>query len=79
MNLLNRLFRRAAPIQQPDELAEFIAANAAFVVQKGIYEYARARAGHYSKVLFGEEDFKQAVEDSRWRAYPLGRSIADTH
>lgn len=75
MNLLNRLFRRAAPIQQPDELAEFIAANAAFVVQKGIYEYARARAGHYSKVLFGEEDFKQAVEDSRWRAYPLGLAM----
>ncbi len=75
MNLLNRLFGRAAPIQHADELTEFIAANAAFVAQKGIYEYARARAGHYSKVLFGEEGFKQAVEESRWRAYPLGLAM----
>lgn len=75
MNLLDRLFRRAAPIQHPDEIADFIAANAAFVAQKGIYEYARARAGHYAKVLFGEEGFKQAVEESRWRAYPLGLAM----
>lgn len=56
-------------------LAEFIDGNAAFLVQKGIYEYARARAGHYSKVLFGEKDFQQAVENSRWRAYPLGLAM----
>jgi hypothetical protein len=56
-------------------LAEFIDRNAAFLVQKGIYEYARARAGHYSKVLFGEPGFQQAVEASRWRAYPLGLAM----
>ena len=53
-------------------LADFIDQNAAFVTQKGIYEYSRARAGHYSKVLFREQSFIDAVEQSRWSAYPLG-------
>jgi hypothetical protein len=75
MNILAKLFRRAAPIRNLDELGEFIDAQAAFVAQKGIYEYARARAGHYSKVLFGERAFQQAVEESRWRAYPLGLAM----
>lgn len=75
MNILTKLFRRPSPIRKRDELAEFIDANAAFVAQKGIYEYARARAGHYSKVLFGEEGFQRAVEVSRWRAYPIGLAM----
>lgn len=75
MNFLTKLFQRPPPIRDRDGLAEFIDTNAAFVVQKGIYEYARARAGHYAKVLFGEEGFKQAVEVSRWRAYPLGLAM----
>lgn len=72
MNILAKLFGRSPQIRNADDLARFIDENAAFVVQKGIYEYARARAGHYAKVLFGEEGFKQAVEVSRWKAYPLG-------
>ena len=44
-------------------------------MQKAIYEYSRARAGHYSKVLFAEADFHKAVEQSRWRAYPLGLAM----
>jgi hypothetical protein len=75
MNFLTKLLRRPPPIRHPDELAQFIDENAAFVAQKGIYEYARARAGHYSKVLFSEEGFKHAVEVSRWRAYPLGLAM----
>ncbi len=75
MNFLSKLFQRPPAIRDPGALAEFIDANAAFVAQKGIYEYARARAGHYAKVLFGEEGFKQAVEVSRWRAYPLGLAM----
>jgi len=75
MNFLSKLFQRPSPIRDPEALAEFIDANAAFVAQKGIYEYARARAGHYAKVLFGEEGFKRAVEVSRWRAYPLGLAM----
>ena len=53
MGLLD-MFRRAPPIRDGQSLADFIDRNAAFVVQKGIYEYSRARAGHYAKVLFRE-------------------------
>jgi hypothetical protein len=68
-------FRRRPPIRNARDVADFIDQNAAFLVQKGIYEYARARAGHYSKVLFAEPGFKAAVEVSRWRAYPLGLAM----
>jgi hypothetical protein len=40
-----------------------------------MYEYSRARAGHYAKVLFAEKGFQQAIERSRWRAYPLGLAM----
>ena len=72
---LRDLFRRTPPIRAPHELGQFIDERAAFVVQKGIYEYSRARAGHYAKVLFAEPEFLQAVEVSRWRAYPLGLAM----
>jgi hypothetical protein len=68
-------FRRPPPIRDVAALADFIDRNAAFVAQKGIYEYARARAGHYSKVLFREQPFLDAIEQSRWRAYPLGLAM----
>jgi hypothetical protein len=74
MNLL-RFLRRRPPVDTSAALAEFIDGNAAFLVQKGLYEYSRARAGHYAKVLFGEQTFKDAVELSRWRAYPLGLAM----
>ncbi|MSP88011.1 MAG: hypothetical protein EXQ92_04240 [Alphaproteobacteria bacterium] len=69
------IFRRPAPIRDAAALADFIDQNAAFVVQKGIYEYSRARAGHYAKVLFGESGFRDACDRSRWRAYPLGLAM----
>ena len=69
------IFRRAAPIGDAAALADFIDRNAAFVTQKGIYEYSRARAGHYAKVLFGEAGFQAAVEEARWRAYPVGLAM----
>ena len=74
MGLLN-FFRRPPPICDVPALAEFIDGNAAFVAQKGIYEYSRARAGHYSKVLLREPEFQAAAENSRWRAYPLGLAM----
>lgn len=74
MGLMN-LFRRKPRISDQAALAQFIDENAAFVVQKGIYEYSRARAGHYAKVLFNEPEFQAAVEVSRWRAYPLGLAM----
>jgi len=69
------IFRRPPPINEPGDLAEFIDMQAAFLAQKGIYEYSRARAGHYAKVLFAEVSFQHAVEQSRWRAFPLGLAI----
>lgn len=68
-------FRRPPPIADSGALADFIDRQAAFLTQKGIYEYARARAGHYSKVLFKEEAFANAVDRSRWRAYPIGLAM----
>ena len=65
-------FRGRPQIRDLAGLADFIDQHAAFLVQKGIYEYSRARAGHYAKVLFREQGFQLAVEQSRWRAYPLG-------
>jgi hypothetical protein len=69
------IFRRRPSICDSQSLADFIDQQAAFVVQKGIYEYSRARAGHYAKVLFREAAFLDAVEESRWRAYPLGLAM----
>jgi hypothetical protein len=68
-------FRTPAPIRDAQALADFIDQHAAFLMQKGIYEYSRARAGHYAKVLFREAGFQTAVEQSRWRAYPLGLAM----
>jgi hypothetical protein len=69
------MFRQRPPIRASEELADFIDQHSAFLVQKGIYEYSRARAGHYAKVLFREQGFQAAVEQSRWRAYPLGLAM----
>ena len=74
MGLLDFL-RRKPPIRDAAAVGAFIDENAAFLVQKGIYEYARARAGHYAKVMFKEPGFHAAVEVSRWRAYPLGLAM----
>jgi hypothetical protein len=68
-------FRRSPRICDAHALADFIDENAAFLVQKGMYEYSRARAGHYAKVLFREPAFLDAMEASRWRAYPLGLAM----
>lgn len=75
MKLLEKLFRRRPPIRDLGALADFIDAQSAFITQKGIYEYSRARAGHYAKVLFAEEEFARSVERARWQAFPLGLSM----
>ena len=75
MKLFEKLFRPRPPIRDREALADFVDAQSAFIVQKGIYEYSRARAGHYAKVLFAEKEFAQSVEYSRWQAYPLGLSM----
>ena len=75
MNWRDLLFWRRPPVADAKALADFIDEQAAFLVQKGMYEYSRARAGHYSKVLFSEQEFQDALERSRWSAYPLGLAM----
>lgn len=78
MGLVDRfidIFRRPPRISDAAALAEFIDESAAFLVQKGIYEYSRARAGHYSKVLLKEQPFIEAVDRARWQAFPLGLAM----
>ena len=75
MKLRDLLFWRKPPISDLSGLADFIDEQSAFLVQKGIYEYSRARAGHYAKVLFSEQEFLEALERSRWSAYPLGLAM----
>ena len=75
MNWRDLMFWRPPPVADLDALATFIDERSAFLVQKGIYEYSRARAGHYAKVLFNEREFLDALEQSRWRAYPLGLAM----
>ena len=69
------IFRSRPPIPDLAALADFADENSAFLVQKGIYEYCRARAGHYAKVLFSEPEFLAAAEHSRWSAWPLGLAM----
>jgi hypothetical protein len=69
------LFRRRPDIGDGAALADFIDAQAAFLVQKGIYEYARARAGVQAKILFTEPVFLEALEKARWQAFPLGLAM----
>lgn len=64
--------RRTPPIRTKAELADFIDEQAAFIVQKGMYEYSRARAGPHAKKMIYEDEFHKRVNESRWRAYPLG-------
>jgi hypothetical protein len=69
------IFRRAPAIREAGALADFIDKNAAFLIQKGMYEYSRARAGHYAKVLLREPEFLEAIEKARWRGFPLGLAM----
>ena len=69
------IFRRAPAIREAGALADFIDDNAAFLIQKGMYEYSRARAGHYAKVLLQEPEFLAAIEKARWQGFPLGLAM----
>jgi hypothetical protein len=75
VQLRDLLFWRKPPISDLSGLADFIDEQSAFLVQKGLHEYSRARAGHYAKVLFSEQEFLDALERSRWTAYPLGLAM----
>jgi hypothetical protein len=69
------IFRRRRPARDLDGLADSIDAQAAFLAQKGIFEYSRARGGPHGNTLLHENAFLGAVETSRWRACPLALAM----
>ena len=70
MRLLDMLTGRES-IGSLAEFEDFLDRQAAFAVQKCLYEYSRARSGLLSSKLFREQAFLAAMENARWRNYPL--------
>ena len=54
-----------------DALVDFLDGQSAFLAQKGLFEYSRARAGPYGNILFGDKGFLAELEKSRWLAFPV--------
>ena len=65
-------FGRAPVVDTRDKLIEFLDTRSAFLIQKNIFDYARARAGPYFSSMINEDAFRHAVEVSRWTSYPVG-------
>ncbi len=65
------LFRKPDLIDTPLALCDFLDAQAAFLVQKTVYEHARHTAGAWRQ-LFQEKEFQDAAERARWGNYPIG-------
>ena len=57
------------------ELLDFLDTRSAFLAQKCVYEYCRARSGINWDKLMLEADFLAAYEVSRWEAY--GAALGD--
>ncbi len=73
MTLLHRLadWFRTPPIATIDSLEAFLDSRAAFMAQKCVVEYCRARSGVLSMKLFKEPAFREALHHSRWTTYAL--------
>lgn len=63
-------FRRPR-LDRLDALAEVMAAQSAFVAQKCTIDYCQARTGLNWPMLEKEAVFRDALDRSRWEAYPL--------
>jgi hypothetical protein len=68
-------FRREPAVASRDALVDFLDRQAAFLAQKGMFEYSRARAGPYGNILFDEKSFLDELEKSRWLAFPVTLAI----
>ena len=64
-------FRRPPPIDDRPALVEFLDSRAAFLTQKGIFDFSRAAAGPSFSSLIKEAAFAAAVDEARWKSYPL--------
>ncbi|MBY0530488.1 MAG: hypothetical protein K2P86_00805 [Xanthobacteraceae bacterium] len=65
-------FGRKPPLDTREKLIEFLDTRAAFLIQKNIFDYARARSGPYFSQIIKEQAFMRSVEVSRWTGYPTG-------
>jgi hypothetical protein len=68
---LRRLLTRKTrpPVATLDQLADFLAAQAAYVSQRTVLEYCRARTGLNWDKLYREQAFVDSLEVCRWEAY----------
>lgn len=71
MSLLDAILRRKKMIASWAAVEDFVDGRAAFLVNRSMYEYSRARAGILAEKLFREASFKAAIEEGRWRAFPV--------
>ena len=63
--------RRWAPVTTGQELADFVAAQTAYVAQRSVIEYCRARTGLNWGKLALERQFLDRLEVCRWEAYAI--------
>jgi hypothetical protein len=73
LSALRRLLgrRRWAPVTAGHELADFLAAQTAYVAQRSVIEYCKARTGLNWDKLFLEQLFLERLEVCRWEAYAV--------
>jgi hypothetical protein len=69
--MLRRLLTRKSrpPVATLAELADFLAAQTAYVSQRTVLEYCRARSGLNWDKLYREQAFVDSLEVCRWEAY----------
>ncbi|MDP2800545.1 MAG: hypothetical protein Q8O26_01550 [Phreatobacter sp.] len=72
MGLLDTIMGRKKVVSTWNQVDDFVADHAAFVVNRSMYEYSRARSGILAEKLFREKSFKEAMDHGRWKAFPLG-------
>jgi hypothetical protein len=61
--------KRWAPVTTAQELADLVAAQTAYVAQRSVIEYCRARTGLNWEKLSLERTFLDRLEVCRWEAY----------
>ena len=64
-------FRGSPPINDRAALVEYLDSRASFLTQKGIFDFSRAAAGPSFSQLIKEPEFAEAVDEARWKSYPL--------
>jgi len=62
---------RSRSVATGGELADFLAAHTAYVAQRSVIEYCRARTGVNWDKLFLEPAFLERLEVCRWEAYAV--------